>query len=44
MQKFDETAHGVFVIAATPVTESGQVDMNSVDSLVDFISKRESTG
>ena len=36
MQKFDESAHGVYVIAATPFTETGQVDMNSVDSLVDF--------
>ena len=36
MQKFDEAAHGVYVIAATPFTETGQVDMNSVASLVDF--------
>ena len=36
MQKFDEAAHGVYVIAATPFTEAGQVDMGSVDSLVDF--------
>ena len=36
MQKFDESAHGVYVIAATPFTETGQVDMNSVASLVDF--------
>ena len=36
MQKFDEAAHGVYVIAATPFRENGQVDMASVDSLVDF--------
>ena len=32
----DETAKGVYVIAATPFTESGAVDFDSVDSLADF--------
>ena len=39
MQKFDEAAHGVYVIAATPFTETGQIDMGSVDALVDFYLK-----
>lgn len=32
----DETAKGVYVIAATPFTETGAVDLDSVDSLTDF--------
>ncbi len=32
----DESAKGVYVIAATPFTESGEVDFDSVDSLTDF--------
>jgi 4-hydroxy-tetrahydrodipicolinate synthase len=32
----DASARGVYTIAATPFTESGEVDWNSVDSLVDF--------
>ncbi len=32
----DETAKGVYVIAATPFTETGAVDFDSVDSLTDF--------
>ena len=35
MQKSDEAVHGVYVIATT-FTESGQVDIGSVDSLIDF--------
>jgi 4-hydroxy-tetrahydrodipicolinate synthase len=34
--QLDETAKGVYVIAATPFTESGAVDFDSVDSLTDF--------
>ena len=33
---FDETTKGVYVIAATPFTETGAVDGASVDSLTDF--------
>ncbi len=38
MQKsdFDESAAGVYVIAATPFTETGGVDYDSVNSLTDF--------
>ncbi|MDA7946240.1 MAG: dihydrodipicolinate synthase family protein [Hyphomicrobiaceae bacterium] len=32
----DESAKGVYVIAATPFTESGAVDLDSVDSLTEF--------
>lgn len=32
----DETAKGVFIIAATPFTDSGAIDLDSVDSLTDF--------
>ncbi|QQS12818.1 MAG: dihydrodipicolinate synthase family protein [Rhodospirillales bacterium] len=34
--RLDETAKGVFIIAATPFTDSGAVDLASVDSLTDF--------
>ncbi len=32
----DESARGVYVIAATPFTETGAVDFDSVDTLADF--------
>jgi 4-hydroxy-tetrahydrodipicolinate synthase len=32
----DESARGVYTIAATPFTDSGEVDWQSVDRLVDF--------
>jgi 4-hydroxy-tetrahydrodipicolinate synthase len=32
----DESARGVYTIAATPFTDAGEVDWASVDSLVDF--------
>ena len=35
-QKFDEGSYGIYVIAATPFTETGAVDMGSVDTLADF--------
>jgi 4-hydroxy-tetrahydrodipicolinate synthase len=34
--KLDETAHGVFIIAATPFTDEGALDLASIDSLTDF--------
>ncbi len=34
--KLDETAKGVFIIAATPFTATGALDLDSVDSLTDF--------
>jgi len=35
-ERLTEAARGVYVIAATPFTETGAVDMDSVDSLVEF--------
>lgn len=32
----DESANGVYVIATTPFTETGEVDYESIDSLTDF--------
>ena len=34
--KLTETAKGVFIIAATPFTDDGALDLQSVDSLTDF--------
>ncbi len=35
MQRIDEAAEGVFVIAPTPFNEDGEVDFDSIDRLVD---------
>jgi len=35
-QKLDESARGVYVIAATPFTDDGALDLQSVDTLTDF--------
>ena len=34
--KLNEQAKGVYIIAATPFTDEGAVDLQSVDSLTDF--------
>ena len=34
--KLNEQAKGVYIIAATPFTDEGAVDLPSVDSLTDF--------
>ncbi|MEG3132705.1 dihydrodipicolinate synthase family protein [Rouxiella sp. T17] len=34
--KLDEQAHGVYIIAATPFTDDGALDLASADSLTDF--------
>ena len=34
--KLDESASGVYIISATPFTESGDLDLDSTDRLVDF--------
>jgi 4-hydroxy-tetrahydrodipicolinate synthase len=34
--KLTEQAKGVFIIAATPFTDEGALDLNSIDSLTDF--------
>jgi 4-hydroxy-tetrahydrodipicolinate synthase len=36
MSLLDATAHGVYIIAATPFTEDGAVDVSSLDRLMDF--------
>lgn len=40
----DESAKGVFVIAVTPFTESGALDLDSTDRMVDFYLERGVTG
>ena len=35
-QKLNETAKGVYIIAATPFTDDGALDLQSVDTLTDF--------
>ena len=34
--KLNEQAKGVFIIAATPFTDDGALDLQSVDTLTDF--------
>ena len=36
MQKLDESARGVYLIAVTPFTDSGELDLASVPTMVDF--------
>ena len=40
----DETATGVFVIAVTPFTETGALDLESTDRMVDFYLEKGATG
>ncbi|MDG3042226.1 dihydrodipicolinate synthase family protein [Roseicyclus marinus] len=40
----DETASGVFTIAATPFLPDGALDLDSIDSMVDFYEARGATG
>ncbi len=40
----DETAKGVFTIAVTPFTPDGALDLDSVDSMVDFYVEKRATG
>ncbi len=44
MVRLDESAKGVFVIAVTPFTESGELDLASTDRMVDFYLERGVTG
>ena len=44
MPKLDESAKGVFVIAVTPFTDTGALDLPSTDRLVDFYLGHEVTG
>lgn len=42
--KLDETASGVYIISATPFTDSGEVDYESADRLVDFYIEKGVSG
>ncbi len=44
MALLDESAKGVFIIAVTPFTESGDLDLASTDRMVDFYLERGVTG
>ncbi|NRA87564.1 MAG: dihydrodipicolinate synthase family protein [Rhizobiales bacterium] len=44
MAIFDETAAGVYVIAVTPFTEQGELDLDSTDKMVDFYLERGVSG
>ena len=40
----DETASGVYIISATPFNDSGELDLDSTDRLVDFYVEKGVTG
>ena len=40
----NETTRGVYVIAATPFADNGELDLESVDSLTDFYLDKGVTG
>ena len=42
--KLDESASGVFIISATPFTESGEIDFESADRLVDLYIEKGVSG
>ena len=44
MTRLDETAEGVYIIAVTPFTDSGAIDLASTDRLVEFYLERGATG
>lgn len=44
MTKISETSKGVYIIAATPFTDSGELDLESTDSLTDFYLEKGVTG
>lgn len=44
MALLDETADGVYVIAVTPFTETGALDLDSTDRMVDFYLGKGATG
>ena len=44
MALLDETAKGVYVIAATPFSADGALDLESVDRMVDFYLERGADG
>ncbi len=44
MSRLDERAAGVYIIAVTPFTEAGALDLPSTDGLVEFYLERGATG
>ena len=42
--RLDETARGVYIISATPFTDSGELDLDSADRLVDFYIEKGVSG
>lgn len=44
MAKLDETASGVYIIAVTPFSDTGALDLDSIDSMVDFYEGAGATG
>lgn len=44
MNRLNEQAQGVYVIALTPFTETGELDLDSTDRMVDFYLERGATG
>jgi 4-hydroxy-tetrahydrodipicolinate synthase len=44
MAKLDESAAGVYIIAVTPFTDTGALDLDSTDRMVDFYLERGVTG
>ena len=44
MALLDETADGVYVIAVTPFTETGALDLDSTERMVDFYLEKGATG
>ncbi len=44
MKKLDEQARGVYIIAATPFTDNGALDLASADTLIDFYLEKGVSG
>ncbi len=44
MNKFDRSAKGVYLIAVTPFSDNGELDLASTDRMVDFYLERGCTG
>ncbi|QDO97608.1 dihydrodipicolinate synthase family protein [Ferrovibrio terrae] len=44
MAKLDESAKGVYIISVTPFTDSGVLDLDSTDRMVDFYVEKGVTG
>ena len=42
--KLDESANGVYIISATPFTETGALDLESIDKLADFYIEKGVSG